>query len=236
MSPPHAGHSSGNSSQSKHQYTLRGTGRFAISRLQGSEAEQTKRGHLEHRLRLLCTAALRAGTAPLEPPPVSPAHGPLPWPTADQGLRRLGNPRSNRGLESPHRGPGAWLPVHGWQSVQAGLCFQSCAGVAQKNTTLFRGVLALLTDFESDRWPIRLPSVSVDIRSLAPSVCGENRADLRPSASCVWPSVVRQTLSAAAWQRGGSRPPDVVRGLPASTEAELVPTGRLQRLCRRRPP
>ena len=61
-----------------HPYTIRGAGRFAISRLQGSEAEQTKRGHLEHRLRLLCTAALRAGTAPLEPPPVSPDHGPLP--------------------------------------------------------------------------------------------------------------------------------------------------------------
>ena len=33
-------------------------------------------GHLEHLQRLLCKAALRAGTAPLEPPPVSPAHGP----------------------------------------------------------------------------------------------------------------------------------------------------------------
>ena len=114
-----------------HPYTLRGTGRFAISRLQGSEAEQTKRGHLEHQLRLLCTAALRAGTAPLEPPPVSPAHGPLPWPTADQGLRRLGNPRSNPGLESPHRGPGAWLPVHETVTLKWG---------TDNNTVAYQGV------------------------------------------------------------------------------------------------
>jgi len=31
----------------KQPYTIRGTGRFAISRSQGSEAEQTNRGHLE---------------------------------------------------------------------------------------------------------------------------------------------------------------------------------------------
>jgi hypothetical protein len=82
------------------------------------------------------------------------------------------------------------------------------------------------SDFESDRWPIRLPSVSVDTRSLAPSVCGENRADLRPSASCVWPSVVRQTLSAAAWQRGGSRPPDAEGWRCSRVGADRVPVCR----------
>ena len=43
---------------SNHLYTIRETGRFAISRLQGSEAEQTKRGHLEHLLRLPAAAAI----------------------------------------------------------------------------------------------------------------------------------------------------------------------------------
>ena len=42
----------------KQPYTIRGAGRFAISRSQGSEAEQTKRGHLEHLLRLPAAAAI----------------------------------------------------------------------------------------------------------------------------------------------------------------------------------
>ena len=85
----------------KQPYTIRGAGRFAISRSQGSEAEQTKRGHLEHLLRLPAAAAIgfwqrgRRGITrdlteirkilthlgePLEPPPVSPARGPpIDW-------------------------------------------------------------------------------------------------------------------------------------------------------------
>ena len=111
------------------------------------------------------------------------------------------------------------------------LCRQACVfkvaqALSKENTGLFLGVLALLTDFESDRWPIRLPSVSVDTRSSAPSVCGENRSGLRPSASCVWPGVVRQTLSAAAWQRGGSRPPDAEGWRCSRVGADRVPVCR----------